>query len=259
MALFPTDIVSDRNGINTAGLMVALILFVSVAGIAAAFYKISAPSVLNSSKSISQKHPTMPIATMHLRESATSTFYRDSATENSITETAQEDNPKVVTSARRAERIESSKANEPKTVSNNVPIHEPAPRKKKTTEVSVTAGPGVDVSSLVSADDFARDKTIPAPMPAGVEKVSAREIGNTAINWYSVRLGFTDSKTRAEVLRDVLAGQGFPEAKTVQSKDGTYHVNAGDFRFRHQAESAVKTLEEKTGIPSKIYEKTVAE
>lgn len=259
MALFPTDIVSDRNGINTAGLIVALILFVSIACIAAVFYKISAPSVLISSKSIKQKHPSMPVATMHLHESATSTLYRNSETENSIIESAQNNNSAIATTSRRVKRIESSKANETKTVSNNVPIHEPAPRKKKTTEVSVTAGPGANVSSLVSADDFVRDKTIPTPTPVGVEKVSAREIGNTAINWYSVRLGFTDSKTRADVLRDVLAGQGFPEAVTVQSKDGTYHVNAGNFRFRHQAESAVKTLEEKIGIPTKIYEKTVAE
>lgn len=266
MTLFPQDIVSDRNGINTVGLMVALVLFVAVAGIATSFHNRYNPSPVVAA--VAPARPVMPVASMHSQRVSAQQSETPIA-ETAAQEVNEEPVQKATVAAKPAKEItprrETAKT-ETKTEAKKLTQEESAAIRRerkeaarKSTEISVSAGPGADVTSLVSADDFAKDRTIPSLPPQGVEKVTAREIGNQAINWYSVRLGFTDSEVRANVLRDVLAAQGYPEARTIKSGDGTFHVNAGDFRFKSQAEKLSKELEDKTGIPSKIYEKTVAE
>jgi hypothetical protein len=106
--------------------------------------------------------------------------------------------------------------------------------------------------------------TIPAPgriveAPPAVEKVDPKTINDpSAAMWYSVRVGYTDSKVRADILRDVLREQGFPKADTVNGGDGTYFVSLGDFNYRYQAEQVSDSVKDRTSLAPIIHEKTVA-
>lgn len=75
--------------------------------------------------------------------------------------------------------------------------------------------------------------------------------------WYSVRAGYSESRTRTDTLREVLAGQGFTEAKTVRDSDGLYYVRVAEFRFRHLAEETFNNLED-MGFEPTMHERTVA-
>ena len=91
-----------------------------------------------------------------------------------------------------------------------------------------------------------------------VEKVDQKSLGGKAIPWYSVRVGYTDSKTRADILRDVLSQQGFIKAQTLAAGDGNFYVSLGDYMFRYQAEDVAENIRKKTSMEPQIYEKTVA-
>lgn len=116
-------------------------------------------------------------------------------------------------------------------------------------------------------------KKPPAPKPVKVKKTvkptppakPPREIiervpkakAEKGTPWYSVRAGYSESRSRTDTLREVLAGQGFPAARTMRDTDGLYCVEVADFRFRHLAEETFGKLEE-MGFEPTIHERTVA-
>ncbi|HOX27962.1 MAG TPA: hypothetical protein PLQ76_02275 [bacterium] len=95
-------------------------------------------------------------------------------------------------------------------------------------------------------------------IPPPVEKVDVKSINGKPVAWYSVRVGYTDSKSRADILRDVLREQGYIKAETESDSKGSYYINLGQYLYRYQAEEVSGTVADKTGLTPQIFEKTVA-
>jgi hypothetical protein len=126
---------------------------------------------------------------------------------------------------------------------------------RETTVTVVKAEPITPPTHIVTADEL---NNMEDAKQHGVEKVDSKSLGGKAIPWYSVRVGYTDSKTRADILRDVLAQQGFIKAQTQAAGDGNYYVSLGDYMFRYQAEDIADNIKKKTSMEPEIFEKTVA-
>lgn len=150
----------------------------------------------------------------------------------------------------------------------------PAPQKKKAAPASrkkQTAKPAR--KSSIEIETGRREASTPSRLvtpaelkhradtglPENVEKVEASSLRGGAIPWYSVRTGYTDSKVRADILCDVLIGQGFHAAETVAEDDGTFFVSVGRYKFRYEAEDAAKEVGLSINLDARIHEKTVAE
>lgn len=122
-----------------------------------------------------------------------------------------------------------------------------------TVDVRRTGGPSEPLKPIVDTDLPGEEAKT-----ARVEKVDAKTIGGKTVLWYSVRAGYTDSKVRADILRDVLKDQGYATAETVSTGQNTYFVTLGDYQYRYQAEEVADGVKQKTGLIPQIYEKTVA-
>lgn len=279
MTLFPPDMVSDRNGVNVAGIVAAIALFALTAGIIASIpsRNLQAPAApdMAASRNISARQPKMKAVVIEaVKESSLSSETEEAGepkeqvaekqsaaapaeTGATAKAPAKKAEPKVAraTTAQRPAResrpmkMEETGA-EPPAI--REPARKPAARPERTKRES-------GESRLVTDIEVEKLEDVGAGVPPEVTKINSSSIGNKAINWYSVRVGFTESKLRADVLRDVLAGQGFPDAKTVKSSDNTYHVAVGNYRFKHEADDAAKKLVDKTGLSPRVFEKTVAE
>lgn len=123
-----------------------------------------------------------------------------------------------------------------------------------TVDVRRTGGPSEPLKPIVDTDLPGEE----AKSSERVEKVDAKTIGGKTVLWYSVRAGYTDSKVRADILRDVLKDQGYATAETVSTGQNTYFVTLGDYQYRYQAEEVADGVKQKTGLIPRIYEKTVA-
>ncbi len=129
------------------------------------------------------------------------------------------------------------------------PIAAPRP-----TSVSIEKeAPPVTAPKLITAAELNAGKSAP-----GIERVDVKSIGGKAIPWYSVRVGYTDSKARADILRDVLVQQGFIKAETRAAGEGNYYVSLGDYMFRYQAEDVAGQIKTRTSMEPQVFEKTVA-
>ncbi len=141
------------------------------------------------------------------------------------------------------------------------PAVRPTPAKSEKTSVTINR---VQQAARPVPSELLPNVTVPAPgrlvePPPAVEKVDPKSINDpAAAMWYSVRVGYTDSKVRADILRDVLREQGFPKADTVNGGDGTYFVSLGDFNYRYQAEQVSDSVKDRTSLLPMIHEKTVA-
>jgi len=128
---------------------------------------------------------------------------------------------------------------------------------RQMTSVDIAPAAQGPPSRLVSPEGL--QHRIETGLPVNVDKVEPEKVEEgVPIDWYSVQVGFTDSKVRADVLKDVLLQQGYDQAKTVNAGNGTYYVALGDYRFRYQAEEAAEIVKEKTNLTARIHEKTVA-
>jgi len=137
-----------------------------------------------------------------------------------------------------------------------VPKPKPAPESYTTVEVR-RLGAAAEYPAPIPKEEFQDPGK--ASVPGTVEKISRpEETEGKSIPWYSVRVGYTDSKMRADILRDVLKEQGFITAETVSTADGTHYVSLGDYGYRYQAEQVAESVKEKTGLIPQVYEKTVA-
>ncbi len=141
-------------------------------------------------------------------------------------------------------------------------VEQKAERKKAVVPATVSSASVIKIEPtqpkprLVTANELNNLES--AKAATSVQKIDTKSIGGKAIPWYSVRVGYTDSKVRADILRDVLAQQGFVKAETKKSDDGNYYVSLGDYMFRYQAEDLASTIREKTAMEPQIQEKTVA-
>jgi len=112
-------------------------------------------------------------------------------------------------------------------------------------------------SNLIVKTDISNDNNV--EFPPEIQKIDSEEVKEGSMLWYSVRVGYTDSKIRADILHDVLRDRGFATSKIELSDTGTYYISLGEFIYRYQAEELCKSVKEKTNLVPVIYEKTVAE
>ncbi len=103
------------------------------------------------------------------------------------------------------------------------------------------------------APTLAKSAVAPAmlkPLPKPVTKPAPPKDPNASIKLiphYSVQVGYSDTKVRADVLRDVLTQQGYSNAKTVSSGKG-YIVVVDKYTFRNEAESAAQEIKNKLNV-----------
>ena len=119
----------------------------------------------------------------------------------------------------------------------------------ETRQKTATAAPAGKKPRIKANQKLQRGSTV-------VERISPRDV-KTAVPWYSLRVGYSNSKVRTETLRKVLVKQGFESARTERGKDGIYYVKVADHYFRNRAEGDAEQLK-KMGFSPIIYEKTVA-
>lgn len=133
----------------------------------------------------------------------------------------------------------------------------------------------INIADLVSIKDFRADPETGVPIddsknsrgtaakpPAQhtvVERVQRDDSAAKVNKWYAVKVGITESKIRAEVLRDVLQNQGFGHARAKQSTDGNWYVSLGDYQFRHEAQEMIDEVKSRTSLIPTIVEKTVVD
>jgi hypothetical protein len=135
--------------------------------------------------------------------------------------------------------------------------NQPKPAATKNTTVNVQrVGTESETEVPISSTQLQNPGTASIPNP--VEKVNSKSLGGKSIPWYSVRVGYTDSKMRADILRDVLREQGFITAETITTEQGTYFISLGNFTYRYQAEQVAEGIKEKTSLIPQVFEKTVA-
>lgn len=134
----------------------------------------------------------------------------------------------------------------------SAPVPPIAPPRPASVSIEKEAPPA-PAPKLITAAELNAGKSA-----TSVERVDVKSIGGKAIPWYSVRVGYTDSKARADILRDVLIQQGFIKAETNTAGDGNYYVSLGDYMFRYQAEDVAGQIKSRTSMEPQIFEKTVA-
>jgi len=244
---------SKKESINAAGLIIALLLFglVSLALVTLAVKnktaaavvpvptEITAKTPVVISNSIPSEPPTAPVPKpKHKTE-------KPEVAEKSPTIIVMP--VPVVTERAPSISIERNKKND----GNQAP--EPPRQTKIKIEKSV---PEPTPPRMITAAEL--NNAEPEKTASAVVKVDTKSLGGKSIPWYSVRVGYTDSKVRADILRDVLAQQGFIKAQTLPAGDGNFYVSLGDYMFRYQAQDVADSIKKKTSLDPQIFEKTVA-
>jgi len=271
MAPYQQDTISRQDGINPWGLIIAVILFIfasaSLSWVGISHFTRRAAAALNAVPSVSGQQP-VPAASGTPGAASDSALIETDAIGRNATAALPEASGKVIAEKRTAAKVNpvrkeknpgyvaAPERRKTATASPSAPPPVPGVRADKT-EVSIASSPASRPSTLVTRKDVAAKTGTGAS--AGVEKVKEKSLAGGPVDWYALHVGFTDSKVRADILRDVLAGQGFTEARTVSEGKNSFYIDVGRYQFRYEAELAAKTVSEKTGLTPRVYEKTVAE
>ncbi|HOC90946.1 MAG TPA: SPOR domain-containing protein [bacterium] len=235
-----------KDGISAAGIAIALAVFVVVAmGLTRLSDRaVTAPAEMTAA------HQTLP------REHVEQAQVAAAPETGEIMPPAQAETERQIVAAAEPRREPAQPRPAPPQ-----PAVRPTPAQSEKTSVTINR---VQQAARPVPSELLPNVTVPAPgklvePPPAVEKVDPKSINDpAAAMWYSVRVGYTDSKVRADILRDVLREQGFPKADTVNGGDGTYFVSLGDFNYRYQAEQVSDSVKDRTSLLPMIHEKTVA-